>query len=284
MFDQINIVLLQIPSSGLKEAMTSSTYSSLPASSTLMALSKEDRQSALAKTDLIARYRPGWWGTGLLIQDGQPTSQAPLKCDHGPASCDCYSFPHSLLVASNPLSEDAREVMLRENRLVFSGPPRKSLEWLKAQGQSVKEVRRMDCQFASSEVREWSQLRGEWEELIEFVVDNLDVPELEFSLDAGGAFETYQEQRLEESDLEYVREAYEAIVRTVVERLGGRKMKKFEVFWACFFGMEKEAERMVMGEEYDAEKEGKVPASRRNPWFPHGVPEERLEWEDGMEL
>ena len=75
-----------------------------------------------------------------------------------------------------------------------------------------------------------------------------------------------------------------SIVTPLKENKQFTSLRSFHVFLPCFHHFETEAEKSVKGSDYDSAKDGKIPFTKRNPYFPHGVPDPSLEWEDGMEL
>ena len=176
---------------------------------------------------------------------------------------------------------------MSKNRIVLDGTPGESLTWLISLGDAVEHIRSLFVCFSKEFVDSWisgNPAAQEWKDLASFIASNLEIGELELALDAGIAFETYQEQRYTEEFLGDVKRAYDGIVDVLVTALEGKKPKSFFVFWAAFHGDEEVAEGKVMGDEYDSAELGKMPSTRRNPYFPYGVPGQKMEWEGGMSL
>ena len=247
-----------------------------PDISSLAALSRQDRLRSLASSGLVRKWEEGDKADGVYVLDGEIRA----------SGFDGWKtpFPQQLLSADGEVGSDAREVFLGQNRLLLDGDFLKSLAFLESQGEAIKHIRTLDLRF--DELSEWTeskQVEG-WRELATFVADKLNLAQLDLSLDAGNAFETYQEWQAEESNLSHIRDAYREIVEVLVNALKGRKPKSFAVYWAVFYEFEGEAERLVMGKDYDSAKSGKIPSNERNSFYPHGAPTKRLEWEGGMKL
>ena len=242
----------------------------------LESLSKPELLEALSKTGLVREYKDGDDGIGLLISSGKIT---PFNSDGWPSSSP---FPSELL--TGPVTSEAHEILLSKNRIVLDGKPSESLAFLtRLPGDAVTHIRAIDICFSKQFIDDWisgSPASQEWKELATFITTKLQVEEVDLVLDAGIAFEIYQEQRYTEDIMGDVKDAYGAIVDVLVTALNGKKPKSFMVFWAAFHDSEKVAEKKVMGDDYDSVKLGKVPSTRRNPYFPHG----EKEWEDGISL
>jgi hypothetical protein len=221
----------------------------------------------------------------LIVDDGE----AGLVVRSG----TILSFPElteSLFDASNQqLRAEALDVLLLQNRIVLDGDFDKSLDWLREQGDAVLKIRILDLQLDTRQVHEFAQpgslWPAQWDALIEFIGENLDVENLVLSLDHGPCYEYYQGMHLEEKDLPEVRSAYEKIMRSEpLLALGKKGLKAFYVFWAAFHNMEEEAERLVMGDGYTPP--GKVAHTVRDPVYPHRVNTEdwKLRFPSGMDL
>ena len=251
----------------------------------LSSLSPSARTAALRRSDLIARYRPGWWGTGLLIRDGTVVSQDPYPNDSSDAAAHPFNFPSRLVspTDSSPLASEARAIMFAENRIILAGSsPTRNLAFLRAYSAAdLARITRLDLRVPYGLVEEWRTSTGapsvlaEFRDLVNFLAQALNIATVELALDAGWAFEIYQEQECTEAILGYVLQAYKDLVAAIAEVLKGKaRPKTFRVYLACFHGFEAEAERMVMGPDYDSSKdageEPKVPSQKRNPYLPHG--------------
>ena len=262
----------------------------------LASLPPTERAAALRNSELIARYRPGWWGTGLLISDGAVGSQDPYP-DSKSTKAHPFRFPSHLIQPDDPspLAAEARGIMFSANRIVLSGSPSENLAFLRPYPPAdLARIHQLDLQIRYDAVEQWRRadgtpaVLGEFRALVEFLASTLDLPQVELALDCGSAFEIYQEQQCTEEVLGYVLKAYKAFMAVLVEALQGKpRPKAFRVYLACFHTYETEAEKAVMGPEYDARNDGsekpKVPSAERNPYFPHGDVEDALEY-GGMEL
>lgn len=58
----------------------------------------------------------------------------------------------------------------------------------------------------------------------------------------------------------------------------GKKPNRFWVYWGAFHNQESQAEKKIMGDEYDTAALGKEPPEKRIYWFPHGAPDENIIW------
>ena len=249
--------------------------------SVLAGLSRPKRLQALANSGLVRKWEQGDDVEGIWVDEGEIV----------PSNKDGWTtpFPDHLLSADGEVGSDAKAVLLGQNRILLDGEMPVSLAFLESMDSDMlKHIRRLDIWFSEPQVSEWkdddaANAEG-WRQLASFVADKLNLAELDLALDAGQAYETYRERGEKENDLPEARAAYEDIVKVLVNVLGGRKPKRFEVYWAVFHDHEAVAEKAVMGENYDTAALGKVPAQRRNPFFPHGAPTKKYEWERGMRL
>ena len=242
-------------------------------------LPREVRQQILADTDLVSHTSDSDSIPGIHIKDGEITYPVEHEINwHDASSCNCRLLPTDLLRLGPTLDEDARFILLSQNRLVFRGSPARSLAFLRAQGSLATHIRALDFQFLPQEIEEWNKpgtpWKGEWADLVSFIAANLLLEKLILSLDAGPGYPIYEEQTAREEDLAHVLDAYKAIVEPV-RILGERGLKGFCVFWACFHEHETEAEREVMGQQYVAKD--KIPSDQRQPFYPHGCPFEVTE-------
>jgi hypothetical protein len=78
----------------------------------------------------------------------------------------------------------------------------------------------------------------------------------------------YEENRMGEEDADFILEIYWMILKPL-HGLAESGLKRFCVYWACRNSHEAEAEKEIMGEDYEATD--KVPFSRRDPLFPHWI-------------
>jgi hypothetical protein len=126
------------------------------------------------------------------------------------------------------------------------------------------------------EVEKWTEktspVPAEWKELIDFIRQNLDLPRLTLSLDTGMAVPIYEENRMGEEDVDFILETYRMILKPLHD-LPESGLKRFCVYWACRNSHEAEAEKEIMGEDYEATD--KVPFSMRDPLLPHWDTQEK---------
>ena len=235
---------------------------------------REVRQQILADTDLVSHASGGDSIPGIHIKDGEITY--PVEHDinwHDASSCNCRPLPINLFRPGPTLDDDARFILLSQDRLVLRGSPARSLAFLRAQGSLVNHIRALDFQFMPQEIEDWTKpdtpWKAEWADLVSFIAANLQLENLILSLDAGPGYTIYEEQNAREEHLAHVFDAYRAIVEPM-RSLGERGLKRFCVFWACFHEYEAEAEREVMGQHYVAKD--KILSDERQPFYPHGCP------------
>ena len=264
---------------------------------------KETRLNILRFTDLVFRWRQGWEFDGLVVQDGkclvdkdQPKCckncsvcpEATCCCPQfGPSwssTCTCYSVPGALFAVSRQFALEAREVFFMENRFIFRGDPRKTLSFFKdGLPETLPLFRKIDMQLErplnnneSTELAYETKLA--WGELVSYISRRLNIPALSLSVDTGYAHESCRKSRVHCPlfDLPTV------FIHLMVQHARFRELRSFHVFWCCTNMYEAIHEQIVMGRQYHSLSQGKVPYTRRNPYFPHGVPRQSLEWPNGL--
>ncbi|MCJ1434257.1 Endonuclease III-like protein 1 [Xylographa pallens] len=271
-----------------------------------MKLPKELRRQILEHTDLVVRWRDQMWSDdGLVIQDGlhladnKPnyccrrctSSHAFCCCPHlnssFSASCACFIFPSAFFRVSHQFATEAREVFFSHNRFIFTGPPDGTLSFLRGQPAAMlRLIRQIDFQMSTSNVVNWPRpddggLRA-WRAVVPFLADNLHLANLALAIDTGPAHDTYRNLFDLDARRNDIRDFHHAVIEPLRADPRFRHLRSFHVFWALFNDDEADAERAVKGPDYDSAREGKIPYSRRNPNFPHGVPDPSLAWENGM--
>ena len=249
--------------------------------SALATLSRQARLQSLSRSGLVRTWSSNDDENGLSIIDGEicPNKRGGWS----------PPFPRHLLSVEGSMGLDAKEVPFSQNRILLGGDMIKSVMFLNSMGdESVKHIRALDIMLNIGLADHWhkgSEVMDKWRQLANFIAIKLELEQLHLTLNAGPTYEMYLEWKALEEDLELVSDAYDEIVEVLVRALGGKKPKSFTVYWAAFHDNEIKAEKRVMGENYDSSKVvGKVPSSRRNPWFPHGAPREDFEWKHGMKL
>ncbi|MCJ1394125.1 Endonuclease III-like protein 1 [Xylographa bjoerkii] len=271
-----------------------------------MKLPKEIRYQILEHTDLVARWRDEMWlDDGLVIQDGSglpdnkpsyccrrcTSSLAFCCCSHLNASfsesCVCFIFPTSFFRVSHQFAREAREVFFSENRFIFTGQPDRTLSLLRGQPmEMLHHIRKIDFQLSAADVINWQRIDDTgfraWRNLMGFLAENLKISNLFLSLDAGQAYDSYQHLSSSDDHRNHIRYFYQAVIAPLQADKRFRQLRNFHVFWALFHEDEAEAERAVKGPDYDSIREGKIPYNKRNPNFPHGVPDPSLASENGM--
>ncbi|MCJ1385415.1 Endonuclease III-like protein 1 [Xylographa soralifera] len=271
-----------------------------------MKLPKELRYQILEHTDLVVRWRDQMWSDdGLVILDGldladnKPSyccrrctsSHAFCCCPHLNSSfsesCGCFIFPNAFFRVSHRFATEAREVFFSQNRFIFTGPPDGTLSFLRSQPPDMLHlIRKIDFQMSTSNVINWPRpddggLRA-WRIVVPFLAENLNLSNLSLSIDTGPAHDTYRNLFELDARRNDIRDFHQAVIEPLQEDKRFRQLRSFHVFWALFNEDETDAERAVKGPDYDSAREGKIPYSKRNPNFPHGVPDPSLAWENGM--
>ncbi|MCJ1294641.1 Endonuclease III-like protein 1 [Xylographa carneopallida] len=269
-------------------------------------LPKELRSQILEHTDLVVRWRDHKWSDdGLVIQDGLDLadnnpryccwrctrSHAFCCCPHLNSSfsesCACFIFPSAFFRVSHQFATEAREVFFSQNRFIFTGPPDGTLSFLRSQSPAMLAlIRKIDFQMSTSNVINWPRpddggLRA-WRTVVPFLAENLNLANLALSIDTGPAHDTYRNLFDLDAHRTDIRDFHHAVIEPLRDDKRFRRLRSFHVFWALFNEDEAEAERAVKGPDYDSARDGKIPYGKRNPNFPHGVPDSSLAWENGM--
>ena len=272
-----------------------------------MKLPPELRHQVLRYSDLVVKPSPHRWVDGVVVGDGEftihltdvwrgrccgtcSTSSAicccPLLVAGFSQTCTCYTLPRNFLSVSHEFAKDAREVLFRNNRFIFSGHPTKTLSFLKRQPTEVLWlIQAIDFHFAFEDPGLWKADRtaeSSWRELLVFLSQSLNISNLWLTIDTGSAFETYRAWMLSNESARDVLQFYYSLIDPIEEIATFKGLRRFHVFLALFWSYETDAEKAVKGPDYDSAKDGKIPRTRRNPYYPHGVPDPSMEWELGM--
>ena len=236
-------------------------------------LPAEIRLKIFAYTDLVCA-RPNGEKTGVMIHNG--------KSCHIPAchkawykrfyQKDCPArFPDEYLdPCRNAYYREMVEVAFSQNRLMFSGSLTKILDFLTTHVDGISHIRHLELKLGGDMIELWHSCdmpsRREWEDLILFIRRNLNLPILTLSVSAGSNYSTYEpERRPEEEDEDPRLNAYKSVIAPL-RGLGVKGgLAGFYAFWPCYHGYEAEAEKEVMGPEY--EPMNKVPRSRGDAWY-----------------
>jgi len=277
-------------------------------------LPKEIRVKILHYTDLVFRWRQGWESDGLVIERGKLVAdkgqtRCCQQCCVSPSttcccpqfgaswssSCTCYAVPRALLAVSRKFSQEAREVFFSENRFAFCDNPPKTLYFFKRQSPpDLQLFRKIDFQlqlprdFLDFELGKDSTFLFDWYELLLYVSDHLNIPALSLSIDTRASFALGQTPSAWEQNLPTLLGFFREIIRPLAQIRRFRDLRSFHVYWVSFHAHEAEAEKEVMGENYDRATKGKIPYTGRESrfphGFPHGFPQQRLEGRHGRRL
>lgn len=193
---------------------------------------------------------------------------------HKASTCDCLEklLAELLDQRDNPYYEEIFEVVFSQNRIVFGGYLDKTLIFLRMHGQATRHIRKLEFQLDDYFIDEWTKCNNarqiEWEKLIVYVRQNLNLSNLILSLNAGHAVPIYEDQHFEEIDEgDFRLDAYKMIIKPLRGLGEMGRLKRLYVFWGCYHEYEAEAEREVMGASY--QPMDKIPISRRAPDDPY---------------
>ena len=263
----------------------------------LMRLPKEIRYQILGMTDLVAPWDVTQWEShGMVISSGKLALRSnrccgkcmdylaigcncePRGCAYA-TTCACYHFPHGLFRSNKQLCYESRKIFYSQNRFVFSGEALKTLQFLQTRTpEALSSIRRLDLQFREIPFGDMNipvHSYGEWQNLITFVATHLNLSNLFLSVDAGSMWDEYHYNPLYFDANAGEKEQLDMYKRFMVPLRQLRGLKSFHVFLSCCHEYEIEAEKEVMGLDYDSSLDGKIPLEERWPQFPHGVPDKR---------
>ncbi|MCJ1321603.1 hypothetical protein MMC15_006948 [Xylographa vitiligo] len=277
-----------------KSHTTTTPISNFP----LRKLPKELRYQVFSYTDLVANPASYPWADGLVIgntKDSMPciclmqrpgcvpcnsknwTSVYLNSSSHMATStkCACFLFPSALLRVSQQVSIEVREVFFSRNRFILNGDPAQKLAFLQRHPpEMLRCIRNLDLAFSTTDIvnRTYDTnhlVRKGYEQLVDFIARELDLSNLNLSIDASAMYTDYRESGL--TSLEF--ENYVALCRAFSRpllRLNG--LARFHVFLACALELETEIEKEVMGERFASATSGKVPYKLRDHRYPHRWP------------
>ena len=269
-------------------------------------LPKEIRLHILSFTDLVFKDHPHHVVSGVRIHNGKILSnnRSPLtsiyaekedtkrhqaddrsacQLDGGP-NCPCqHNMPSILEVKNAVFRQEAMEVLLSHNRIVFEPQnPKHILKWLESQGQMVKRIRQLDMQFSFIHKKKgtllmWHKRRNayyrSWTTLVAYIRDHFLLSKLDLSIDTSLdsviiiAFDIKEEIRKNKVQM---RNSFRRAVKPL-KKFGPKKgLKSFSAFFSCENDEELMAERRVMGPGYRPPHKTRYPS--RSAWYPHGNP------------
>ncbi|MCJ1404794.1 hypothetical protein MMC11_008020 [Xylographa trunciseda] len=276
--------------------MAASPIKSFPFTS----LPPELQRQVLVRTGLVVQVQRLRNPQGLEIFSGRPSytkndssgccggcsdqqCRPACHCIYSPEpfslSCTCYRFPLALFGTSHKISQLAREIVFSENRICLRGNLGATSAWLASQPPDLLAlIRTLDVMITSKQLWEWGplssthsniQLPAEWNDLAAVISERLSLGNLTLSIDAACMYDSLLEDAGKEN-FESLKEVYKALVAPFAARPLFRSLHAFFVFWPLFGSSETEAERSVMGEDYDAEVRGKIAYEDRDWRLPHG--------------
>ena len=260
-------------------------------------------------TDLVIPYRPAGKPQGLEVYAGKPlygnndsseccgkcigshteydeSHQWPVCCciyNSGSYSstCTCYQFPAALFGVSHKVSELAHEVVFSENRLILRGDTYYSGVWLRSKPQHLlSQIRRLDVMVGEAYFYRWrmrvvptgfpGKVSAALDGIASALDDQLSLRNLTLSIDAGFTYPQIREDIERTSYYARLKESYQRLIAPFASRPRFRELRAFFVFWPLYGSMETEAEKLVMGDDYNSRSHGKIPYKDRDYRFPHG--------------
>jgi len=248
-------------------------------------------------------------GTGATVNSGKlvvpPTSSTPncthplpdnpyhfedlYQCEACPAGY-FIPFPAALFLVSKTMNEDASEVFWGMQRFVIKGDLGAGRRWVEGLREGdVGRIRALDVEVESEVIFGLGSIGGgegdwglgcaeQWRELIDAIVRRCCLEKLWLCIDAGSGYVTEAlEDLYTDTDSGYnddhsyvmLKRTYRGLVEPLKEAVKGRGLAKFHVFLCWGVEGEGAAEKEVMGQGYDSEREGKVGYYERDVRSPH---------------
>ena len=283
-------------------AMSASPINNFPFTS----LPLELQRQVLLHTGLIVPFRSIGNIQGVEIFSGQPLytkndssdccgkctdlQRGPVcHCIHGlkPVSttCTCYCFPLALFQTSRKVSQLAQEITFSKNRIYLSGDLSANSAWLRSRPLDLlSQIRALDMIITSRQLWEWGHLSSsesniqvptEWKDIAAILDERPSLRNLTLSIDAAHTYDGMLEDELILGDagienFESLKDVYKALVEPFSSRPHFRSLNNFFVFWPLFGSLETDAERSVMGKDYEPGARGKIAFENRDWRLPHG--------------
>ena len=176
-------------------------------------------------------------------------------------SCRCTPNPTRLLRVSQQMYTDALKILYRENRFRLIGSPNTNMKFLEGlPPRAVELINDIVLEVSELEIIDWAEdpvsFLDSWKNLLAFVRCHFTLSALKLTIHATGIiFEDDWSELLERHD-DY-RTFYRAIL-SPVRSLEGLKAYFVYLQTDSLLDLEREAEKDVMGEEYDSARYGKV--------------------------
>ena len=249
----------------------------------------EIRTKILRCTDLVAcRNRMQWRDNEVALCYGKLASRilCCMRCNDTlehcccitkrsaySTSCECFAGPTALLRVNRQMRMEATVVLFEYNRFHFSGSLLLTLSFFEGlSSSSLASMRMIDFSISGTQLLsiaygvaeqedgdyEWlEKWLGGWLTILDFVQQNLNLERLWLSVRIGDWADDF-----DLGDSGFTRSTMFAAYRRIlnpVQRLKG--LARYHVFLEDrqeFYEIEAEAERYVMGDEYDSLADGKV--------------------------
>ena len=190
-----------------------------------------------------------------------------------------YPISNALMRVNKQLYYEAREIFLGYNRIILMDGHVKNLEFLKKLSSKERMlIRRLDLYFNddidfADEPDVWCCVISNpqyWEALIDFIANNLNLSQLQLSIDLGTMY-------MDLCDNPYYDQINAAFSHRAMLRLAKplaklHHIKRLHVFLPWHTPLETVMEQMAKGKEYDSINDGKVPANVRHDTTPHFHP------------
>lgn len=183
-------------------------------------------------------------------------------------TCTCGQSPMELFLVNSSVKEQARSIFLSQNRFFFSGPMRKTLEFLSTRGPSfIQGLRAVDFEWPIS--HDLGLLGNAdnmyWEPILKLLLKHAKTHVLEVCVRfqdrspwRGGSW----------TQANGLRWDYASMVRPLL-LLHNNGLQSCKMFAKNDSIDEAKLERLVMGDRYDSKKFGKLDRAVRSPQDPH---------------
>lgn len=233
---------------------------------------------------------------GIVISYDFPNKRfcrEAYACPYGSSSHVSSAIPTALFRVCRRISADSLDVFYRRNRFILDCWYPQGLAFLTTvPSSSLALIRRLDLRFGLLTMGHYMvntlRVASEVGPLLKYIAQNLDVPNLDLTIDTGPNYEIhYQDPEFEwdDDDMTVLKDAYLAFAKELEQIRGVRNL---EVYHACFHEIEDQTEKAILGEDAvrqrDQGKKSKTRAEQRDWEFPHRRPEEIPKERRGMNL
>ena len=265
----------------LKSSGKLPSLGNIGATSKLDALPVEVKRLILEHSDLVRDedvYQCGH--NGVCVQNGKFQSNrlccetcidSLIDCDCPfiksgySTTCTCLRIPLALFLINKTFNELASDIFYSLNQFVFLGNPESTLTFLRSrQASNVEKIKSIVLAPDSNLAWQWSDRsvgKHDFQECVEFIKKNFNLSQLSLTLDI--RVDQEKESYLDSAArIILVQDKYPKVVGVCTKLQG---LKKFYVFLSFEHEAEATLEKMVMGEAYDRENDGKPQPDDRMP-------------------